>query len=162
MGENSAISWTHHTFNPWVGCSKISPACEHCYAESWAKRAGFPGLWSDGERRRTSAANWAAPLKWNRMAAEAGTRARVFCASLADVFDNVVPEGWRADLFRVIRQTPNLDWLLLTKRIGNAATMIDRALVDGHLLTSREPSWPWPTEWDRSAPSTLAPALVEG
>lgn len=122
MGERSKIEWTDNTFNPWVGCTKISPACDHCYAESWAKRAGSPKLWQ-GERRRTSAANWRKPIKWNNEAASRGVRPRVFCASLADVFDNAVPDQWRADLFALIDATPNLDWLLLTKRIGNAIDM---------------------------------------
>ena len=96
MGENTAISWCHHTFNPWVGCTKVSAACDHCYAESWAKRSGHPELWR-GARRRTTAENWRQPLKWNRNAEAAGERRRVFCASLADVFDNQVPEQWRWD-----------------------------------------------------------------
>jgi len=122
MAENSKIEWTDHTFNPWVGCTKVSPACDHCYAESWAKRTGHPELWT-GSRRRTSAQNWRQPIKWNRQAGELGVRYRVFCASLADVFDNAVPDEWRADLWKVIAATPHLDWLLLTKRIGNAARM---------------------------------------
>ena len=85
MSENSKIEWCDHTFNPWVGCTKVSPACDHCYAEGWAKRTGQAALWN-GERRQTSAANWRLPLKWNRQAAEAGVRRKVFCASLADVF----------------------------------------------------------------------------
>lgn len=129
--ENSKIEWTDHTFNPWVGCTKISPACDHCYAESWAKRAGKPGLW-DGERRRTTVSNWQKPLKWDRAAEAAGVRAKVFCASLADVFDNVIPDEWRADLFRLILRTPNLDWLLLTKRIGNAKHMLPADWADGY------------------------------
>jgi protein gp37 len=124
MAENSAIEWTHHTFNPWVGCTKVSAACDHCYAEGWAKRAGNPELWQ-GERRKTSEANWREPAKWNRKAGEAGIRYRVFCASLADVFDNQVPEGWRQQLFGVIATTPHLDWLLLTKRPQNIAKMVD-------------------------------------
>lgn len=123
MGENSKIEWTDHTFNPWVGCTKVSSACDHCYAEGWAKRAGQPELWT-GERRRTSANTWAGPLKWNRKAADEGRRARVFCASLADVFDNQVPEGWRYDLWRLIEKTPHLDWLLLTKRPQNIRKML--------------------------------------
>lgn len=118
MAENSKIEWTDHTFNPWVGCTKVSPACDHCYAESWAKRAGQSHLWN-GERRRTTPANWRQPLKWNAQAEKEGRRARVFCASLADIFDNEVPHEWRTDLFRLIYATPHLDWLLLTKRIGN-------------------------------------------
>lgn len=146
MTENSKIEWTDHTFNPWVGCEKVSPACAKCYAESWAKRTGNAELWQ-GERRRTSEANWKLPLKWNREAAAAGVIRRVFCASLADVFDNAVPPRWRADLFRLIHDTPHLDWLLLTKRIGNAVRMIDEARSEAHLLTSGSRPWPWPNVW---------------
>lgn len=124
MAENSKIEWTDHTFNPWVGCTKISPACDHCYAESWAKRTGHPELWNEGLRRRTSPQNWRKPIKWNLDAAKRGIRYRVFCASLADVFDNVVPDEWRSDLWELIAQTTHLDWLLLTKRIGNAINML--------------------------------------
>lgn len=124
MAENSKIEWCRHTFNPWVGCTKISPACEHCYAESWAKRTGKPELWN-GERRRTTAGNWNQPAKWNAAAAAAGRRDRVFCASLADVFDNQVPAPWRIDLFWLITQTPALDWMLLTKRPQNIGKMIE-------------------------------------
>lgn len=132
MSENSKIEWTDHTFNPWVGCEKISPGCEHCYAESWAKRAGSPHLWNDGQRRRTTAANWRGPLKWDNQAKADGARAKVFCASLADVFDNVIPDEWRTDLFLLIRATPHLDWLLLTKRIGNARHMLPPDWGDGY------------------------------
>lgn len=118
MAENTKIEWTDHTFNPWLGCTKVSPACDGCYAEAWAKRAGRPELWQ-GNRQRTRPANWRLPLKWNTEAAAAGKRARVFCASLADVFDNEIDPAWRSDLFKLIEATPDLDWLLLTKRIGN-------------------------------------------
>ena len=145
MAENSKIEWTDHTFNPWIGCTKISVgpqgACEHCYAESWAKRTGNAALWA-GSRRRTTSANWRQPLKWNAEAERAGVRPRVFCASLADVFDNDVPEAWRADLFSLIRQTPHLDWLLLTKRIGNAWRMTQRALWDIGMHPSMHHSMP--------------------
>lgn len=125
MTENTKIEWADHTFNPWVGCTKISPACDHCYAESWAKRAGSPELWK-GERRRTTAANWEKPRKWNYnnpRAVENWRPQRVFCASLADVFDNQVPEQWRLDLWDLIETTPRLDWLLLTKRPQNIEAM---------------------------------------
>lgn len=116
MGENSSIQWTHHTFNPWVGCTKVSPGCTNCYAETYDQRFGG-GHWGPrAPRRRTAAANWKKPLAWNRDAEKAGTRARVFCASLADVFDPEVPSSWRGDLYALIEQTPHLDWLLLTKR----------------------------------------------
>ncbi|OCC01739.1 hypothetical protein BA190_27650 [Labrys sp. WJW] len=126
MAENTKIEWADHTFNPWLGCTALSPACDHCYAEGWARRAGKPELW-EGERRRTSASNWQQPLKWNRQAEAEGRRFRVFCASLADVFDNQVPSRWRDDLWHWIEMTPHLDWLLLTKRPQNIAKMLPTA-----------------------------------
>ena len=131
MAENSKIEWTDHTFNPWEGCQKVGPGCDHCYAET--RNARFAGgqavNWGPGApRRRTSAANWRKPLAWNAAHAEFqaqhGRRQRVFCASLADVFDNAVDPTWREDLFSLIEATPNLDWLLLTKRIGNVWNML--------------------------------------
>lgn len=119
MAENSKIEWTTHTFNPWTGCTKVSPACDFCYAEGWAKRSGHVEWGPHGERRRTK--TWNNPIKWNRAAAGAAERPRVFCASLADVFDNhrTIQPQWRADLWALITATPNLDWLLLTKRPQN-------------------------------------------
>lgn len=127
MAENTKIEWAHHTFNPWEGCQKVSPGCDHCYAE--ARNSRFNGgqaiNWGPGApRRRTSEANWRQPIKWNAEAERLGIRYRVFCASLADVFDNQVPEEWRSDLFELIRSTPNLDWLLLTKRPQNIVRMV--------------------------------------
>lgn len=141
MAENSKIEWTDHTFNPWVGCTKVSPACDHCYAEAWAKRAGSPELWT-GERRRTSEANWQKPMKWNREAERLGIRYRVFCASLADVFDNQVPSRWRDDLWHRIAQTPHLDWLLLTKRPQNI-----RKMLPGPAIGAPEWGGGWPNVW---------------
>ena len=123
MAENTKIEWTDHTFSPWTGCTKVSPACDHCYAEGWAKRSGHVKWGSGQPRRRTSDANWRMPLKWNREAERTGVRPRVFCASLADVFDNEVDPAWRADLFKLIADTQNLNWLLLTKRVGNVMKM---------------------------------------
>ncbi|MFZ5704950.1 MAG: phage Gp37/Gp68 family protein [Pseudomonadota bacterium] len=124
MAENTKIEWAHHTFNPWIGCMKVGPGCDHCYAETLATaRLGVE--WGAGApRRRTAASTWKQPLAWNRRAEMLGVRFRVFCSSLADVFDNEVDPAWRTDLFELIRVTPHLDWLLLTKRIGNAANML--------------------------------------
>ncbi len=172
MSETTSIEWCDSTFNPWVGCTKVSPACDHCYAErDMAIRLKMVEWGAGKPRHRTSAANWRKPILWNQMHvrlvdgeplrstgatlrggkrvtehavplndrrdsrmidpadwdAAPVWRRRVFCASLADVFDNEVPASWRADLFGLIRSTPNLDWLLLTKRIGNAERMIDEA-----------------------------------
>lgn len=119
MTENTKIEWADHTFNPWWGCQKVSPACDNCYAEALDKRTGGGHWGPKAERRRTSLHNWVQPLKWDRAAAKTGTRPRVFCASMADIGDNAVPQQWRDDLANLIRMTPNLDWLLLTKRPQN-------------------------------------------
>ncbi|MGO4406362.1 DUF5131 family protein [Bosea sp. RAF48] len=125
MGENSKIEWTQHTFNPWIGCTKVSPACDHCYAEAMMDGRYGRVRWGAGEdRSRTSAANWRLPIRWDRDAAAAGTRPFVFCASLADVFDNEVDPLWRSDLMVLIEKTPNLIWLLLTKRIPAAPAVV--------------------------------------
>jgi protein gp37 len=166
MAETTNIEWCDATFNPWEGCQKVGPGCDHCYAETRNARfgGGLAVNWGPGApRRRTSEANWKQPLKWNSQAQREGRRFRVFCASLADVFDNQAPPEWRADLFRLIEATPHLDWLLLTKRIGNVEAMAMQA------------NWPWPmprnvwlgitvvnqAEADRDIPKLLAvPAHV--
>lgn len=130
MGENSKIEWTHHTFNPWRGCVKVSPGCDHCYAERQSKRnPGVLGVWgADGVRVPAADSYWAQPVSWDRKAAAAGERRRVFCASLADVCE-ILPQGHpsegvveagRLALMSLIALTPHLDWLLLTKRPQNA------------------------------------------
>ena len=129
MAENTKIEWTDHTFNPWIGCTKVGPGCDHCYAENLMDKRMGVAVWGPGnERVRTKEANWKMPLRWNAQADafmdQHGRRQRVFCASLADVFDNAVDPQWRDDLFELIAATPNLDWLLLTKRIGNVGNML--------------------------------------
>lgn len=129
MSEQTKIEWCDSTFNPWVGCTRISPACDHCYAAVSTPARTLGVEWGPhAERRRTSAANWKQPLRWEReheaFHAQHGRRRRVFCASLADVFDNAVPQSWRSDLFDLIDATPYLDWLLLTKRVGNVSEML--------------------------------------
>jgi protein gp37 len=177
MSENSKIEWCDHTFNPWIGCTKVSPGCVNCYAETqdnfrFSKTLGGAtkdapiSHWGKGApRHRTSEANWKEPLKWNKQAAQfiecrcgyrgsldiqegpilgplegcrscdaldrftKPARPRVFCASLADWLDDEVPIEWLADLLDLIRRTPNLDWLLLTKRPENWDKRIHEALI---------------------------------
>jgi protein gp37 len=153
MSANSKIEWTDHTFNPWIGCTKVSPACDHCYAEVSTPCRTLGVSWGAGEdRRRTSEANWKEPLRWNanhdKFFAEHGRRQRVFCASLADVFDNEVPNLWRQNLMSLIADTPNLDWLLLTKRIGNVERMLQEAcLHDGRLMDASDRYRPLENVW---------------
>lgn len=126
VGKDSRIEWTHHTFNPWWGCVNVSPACDHCYAEAWAKRVGSDVWGPHSPRRFFSDAHWREPLKWDAEAAQTGRR-RVFCASMADVFENRADlAGPRARLFELIESTPNLDWLLLTKRVHLVRKLIPR------------------------------------
>jgi protein gp37 len=143
MAQNSNIEWTDNTWNPWIGCTKVSPGCANCYAEARDQRFAGGAHWGKGApRQRTSAANWKQPLKWNREAAEdvddalhdfgadkyeAPQRPRVFCASLADWLDDEVPIEWLADLLGLIHATPFLDWQLLTKRPENWMARIEQA-----------------------------------
>ena len=130
MAENSSIEWTDHTFNPWRGCTKVSDGCANCYAESMSRRnPGVLGIWGPrGSRETASEDQWRKPIKWNREAEQTGERRRVFCASLADVFegqDTMPAQAWpevqaaRERLWGVIETTPMLDWLVLTKRPQN-------------------------------------------
>lgn len=201
MAENTKIEWTDHTFNPWEGCQKVGPGCDNCYAETRnARFAGGQAVnWGPGApRRRTTASNWSKPLKWNKQAelqhsawegfkkAHPGLtddeliakgfikprRPRVFCASLADVFDNAVDPQWRADLFGLIMKTPYLDWLLLTKRIGNVKPMLAEFAHGSDPDLSLLDMMPLPNVWigativnqeeaDRDIPKLLAvPAKV--
>lgn len=128
MADQTNIEWCDSTFNPFIGCTKVSPGCDNCYAEQLMDHRMHKVHWGAGQHRvRTSTANWRKPLIWNAAHAvffgEHGRRRRVFCASLADVFDNEVDPVWRMDLFQLIADTPNLDWLVLTKRIGNVRAM---------------------------------------
>lgn len=163
--KNTAIEWAHHTFNPWIGCTKVSPACDHCYAENLMDSRMHVVQWGAGQpRKRTSVRNWTDPLRWNAEAERLSVRYRVFCASLADVFDNEVPPAWRAELFALISTTPHLDWLLLTKRIGNVQKMIEAPGMDKRGLAPNV--WLGATicnqaEADRDIPKLLAtPARV--
>lgn len=132
MGENSAIEWCHHTFNGWHGCVKVSPGCENCYAETLSNRWGN-NIWGPAkttERRLFGDKHWQEPLKWDKDAKAQGIRARVFSASMSDVFEDhpqVVSE--RARLINLINMTPNLIWLLLTKRPENIMGMLEESLI---------------------------------
>ena len=120
MGATTKIEWCDHTFSPWKGCQKVSPGCDHCYAEGIAKRWGQLDTWGPGATRQPQSDHyWQQPLTWNAKALREGVRPRVFCASMCDVFDNQAPQEWRERLWDLIANTPNLDWLLLTKRPEN-------------------------------------------
>ena len=124
MSKDSRIEWTHHTFNPWWGCTKVSAGCKHCYAETWARRLGKDFWGAKAERRELSPAYWKQPASWNSLAKSERKRARVFCASMADVFeDRRDLDDRRARLWQVIVDTPHLDWLLLTKRPENVSKL---------------------------------------
>lgn len=162
MGENSKIAWTDHSFNPWLGCMKVSPGCDNCYAEARSVRFNESHLWGkEGKRRKTR--TWRDPVKWNREAEAKGVRYRVFCASLADVFDNKAPQEWRDDLWALIKATPHLDWIIVTKRIGNAKKMLPADWAAGYpnvwlLITVVNQ-----IEADRDSPKLLEiPAAIHG
>jgi len=122
MGNRTAIAWADSTFNPWLGCARVSPGCDHCYAEAGSKRfAAQHGLklW-DGDRHVTSDSYWREPLKWERLAAATGQPHRVFCGSWCDwAEDHNVARATRPRLLDLIYRTPHLTWMLLTKRPEN-------------------------------------------
>lgn len=165
MGTNTSIEWTDHSFKPWVGCTKVGPGCDHCYADRWDQRWGGAHWGKDAARQRTSPGNWSKPLAWNRDAERSGKRARVFCASLADVLDphaSILP-AWRMDLAALITATPYLDWLLLTKRIGRAPKTIATMFPNG------APAHLWlgatvvdQEEWTRDVPKLLSAKATLG
>ena len=120
MGETTGISWTDHTFNPWAGCTKVSPACDNCYAEKDTKRRGFAEWGKDAERRRTSESYWKQLDKWNRSAEKDGVRRRVFIGSWCDIMeDRAELQSIREDLYPIIERCMWLDFLLFTKRPQN-------------------------------------------
>jgi protein gp37 len=119
MGDTTGISWCDATFNSWIGCTKVSAGCDNCYAEREQDLRYGRAKWGKRNARyRTSESNRRKPFTWDRQAAKDGRRVRVFTASLSDVFDEEVPDQWRDELFDAIRATPNLDWLVLTKRLA--------------------------------------------
>jgi protein gp37 len=128
MGKISAIEWTDHTFNPWWGCEKVSAGCQSCYAETFAKRVGQPVWGKAAPRRFFGAKHWMEPHKWDIEAKSEHVRRRVFCASMADVFEAREDlDRWREKLWDLIDTTRGLDWLLLTKRPENILQMIPAA-----------------------------------
>lgn len=177
--KNSHIEWTDHTFNPWEGCTKVSPGCVHCYAETRNKRFGggtAPNWGKGAPRRRTSVHNWNEPVRWNAAAAKDGTHPRVFCASLADWLDDEVPASWLFDLITLIHKTPNLNWLLLTKRPANwekrlraaaAQCTIDPLDITDRIYAWIEGSRIWHNIWigttveDQARANERIPALMD-
>ncbi len=165
MSANSKIEWCDHSFNPWIGCTKVSPGCANCYAESYDKRWGGSHWGKGAQRKRTSAANWRKPVQWNAagyICEACGStcfgdrcmtsqcrgwtrRPRVFCASLADWLDDEVPAAWLFDLLTLIHKTPDLDWLLLTKRPENWKSRLkaaaDQCTIDHLDMTDRIYAW---------------------
>ncbi len=161
MGEKTHIAWTDHTWNPWWGCTEISPGCDNCYARGIAARFA-PGNWGvKAGRREFGYDHWREPLKWNARA-RLERRMRVFCASMADVFDNhPTAETTRPRLWELIRDTPFLDWQILTKRIGNAKAMLPADWGDGYPNVWLGASVVTQAEADRDIPKLLAtPARI--
>jgi protein gp37 len=158
MGAETGIAWTDHTFNPWWGCTRVSPGCERCYAESWDAR-WKGGHWGPkAERRFFGDAHWNEPRKWNRDAEKAGVRRRVFCASMADVFeDRSDLDEHRLRLWHLVIDTPSLDWLLLTKRPENIHRLYPKAFLE----EPPENVWLGTTAEDQRRLNERAPRLCE-
>lgn len=164
MADTTAIEWCDSTFNPWIGCTKVSPGCDHCYAERDFDKRRHVVVWGPGQaRHRTARLTWRKPLQWQAGAAafqaQHSRRQRVFCASLADWLDNEVLTTWRCDLLALIQSTPDLDWLLLTKRIGNWRALLQEVTAMASLDPGRR-IWPGLAEWTADWLDGKAPANV--
>lgn len=155
--KGSKIEWTDHTFNPWIGCAKVNDGCRFCYAEVLMDTRWGRAQWGpNGTRSKTSAGNWSQPSTWNRDAEKAGQRQRVFCASLADVFeDREDLKPWRNDLWTVIDSTPWLDWLVLTKRPENVRRLW------GNPNFRRVNVWLGTSASDQETADTMVPELLK-
>lgn len=177
MSEHTNIEWCDSTFNPWIGCTKVSPACDHCYAERLDGRGIFGGAhWGPGvPRKRTSATNWRKPVQWEKTAHRfvqcydcgwrgeqhggpfhchacgslslKAVRRRVFCASLADMLDNEVELEWFVDALDLMRFCTNLDFLFLTKRIGNLLRRLHESLAHVMDNPARKELSDWIARW---------------
>ena len=173
MGKDTRVEWAHHTFNPWWGCTRESEACRNCYAATFANRLGYSAdgtkglsLWGPTARRRFfEERHWMQAFRWDRQAAAAGERHRVFCGSMCDVFENLAPDhpdrpallAAQRRLFGLIMETPNLDWLLLTKRPQNIGVMVPGAW----LHESTPPNlWLGTTVEDQRTANERIPALL--
>ena len=155
--ENSKIEWCDHTFNPWVGCRAVSPGCKNCYAEAIVERFG------KNFARRSRTKDWSGPVRWNKLSdrgflisdlgAVEKRRPRVFCLSMGDWLDEAVPIEWLADLLKLMFETPNLDWLLLTKRPENwsgrleVATMILEPTRPHSFADEMPSAWAMSQKW---------------
>ncbi|RVT96307.1 phage Gp37/Gp68 family protein [Rhodovarius crocodyli] len=155
MAESSAISWTDATWNPWIGCTRISPACDHCYAADWAKRHKKEDLW-EGRLHRTSVQTWTLPRRLERQAVKDGRRIRCFVASLSDFFDNQADPAWREEAWAVMRATPHVDFLVLTKRAQNIAKMLPPDWGQGYPNVALGTTVENQAEADRRVPQLLA------
>lgn len=152
MGKDTKIEWVEHTFNPWIGCTRISDACDNCYAASMSHRRGWARFEAGAPRKRTTSAYWRQPVLWNRKAAAAGRREKVFGPSLADPFDAEVADDWRSDYLGVIEATPWLDYILLTKRPQVAAKFFAGRKVPANL-------WPGITAENQKMLELRAPVI---
>lgn len=173
MGKNSAIGWTDHTFNGWWGCVEVSPACDECYARTFAHRLGFEVWGADAPRRMFGDQHWRGPVNWNAAAVREGRRARVFCASMADVFEAREDlDAPRRRLWDLIEATPALDWLLLTKRPQEIRRRVPRAWLEAprsnvwYGTTVETPAYTWRLDELRKTPASLRfisyePALAD-
>src|SRR5262249_39234855 len=135
MADQTLIQWANHTFPPWFGCTRVSPACDHCYAEDWTVRRFHKAGWGPhAPRERSATSTWNQPLAFQRKAVRDGVRHRVFCSELSDVFDNKALESWRRDFWELVAKTPDLDWMVLSKRPQNFRKMLPA-------------DWPLPNVW---------------
>jgi protein gp37 len=135
VAVNSNISWCDNSWNGWMGCDKVAPECAHCYIDRMIRKMKHPftGIarqpW--GEIFRTSAGNWKNPERWEKKAAKRGKSIRVFTCSESDFFHHGA-DSWRDEAWKVIKNTPHLCYLILTKRPGRIVSHLPADWGEGY------------------------------
>ncbi|HZZ36864.1 MAG TPA: DUF5131 family protein, partial [Caulobacteraceae bacterium] len=150
MAIDSGITWTDDTLNPWIGCTKVSPACDACYAEDMMDRRYHRVVWGKpgaGAGTRVQTKHWRSEIRKSEREAVAqwkvtGQPRFVFCLSLGDIFDNQVPAEWRRDVFEEIRKAPHCVFLLLTKRPQNIVRLFEEITEKDQEHDALSDYWP--------------------
>ena len=135
MAEWTKIGWCDMTFNLWIGCEEVSEGCRYCYAKRDARKY-WPtmDLWGKGSSRKSlSEGYWRKLFSWNKKAESLGRPLTVFVGSMCDIMEihsnekiNQFMNSNRKRLYTAIEQTPNLIYLLLTKRPENYEKLLPR------------------------------------
>jgi protein gp37 len=169
MAEASKIEWTDATVNFWWGCTKVSAACDHCYAETWARRFSGQHWGAEAPRRKIKTARamldrldndyseWAADFHSGHLPAGCRSRRRVFCMSMGDLFDKEVPIEWFVEAWQTIKACDRVDIIIVTKRLS----MIERRLGEAGFTDWPQHAWLLTSVHDQASADREGPRLLD-